>query len=215
MVTVAELTVPEDAFPLGVSVSRLTDARVELERVVPTDGERAPHLWVEDADADAVRSALEDAPSAGDATILEDVDHRVLVRAAWNRSATNLLSGIVAADLTVLTATVEDDEWRFVVRADDADAVSTFGSFCREHDIPFEVERVGSLSTVARGSRYDVTEAQHEALLLAYERGYFDSPRRTSLEELAAEVGISRQALANRLRRGHRRLVERTLLRRE
>ena len=51
VVTVAELTAPKETFPLGVSAERLTDAWVELGRVVPTGGEHAPHLWIEDADA--------------------------------------------------------------------------------------------------------------------------------------------------------------------
>lgn len=49
-----------------------------------------------------------------------------------------------------------------------------------------------------------ITEAQEEALVLAYDREYFDSPREVTLEELADELGISQQAVASRLRRGLR-----------
>jgi len=47
--------------------------------------------------------------------------------------------------------------------------------------------------------------------VLAYERGYFDTPRETSLEEIAEELGITQQSLSSRLRRGHRRLIKATL----
>jgi predicted DNA binding protein len=57
-----------------------------------------------------------------------------------------------------------------------------------------------------------LTDTQREALVLAYERGYFGSPRETSLEEVAAELDITQQSLSSRLRRGHRRLIAATLV---
>jgi predicted DNA binding protein len=44
--------------------------------------------------------------------------------------------------------------------------------------------------------------------LLALERGYYDEPREATLDDLAGEVGISRQAYARRLRRGYRTLIQ-------
>ncbi|MFC6756071.1 helix-turn-helix domain-containing protein [Halomicroarcula sp. GCM10025894] len=53
-----------------------------------------------------------------------------------------------------------------------------------------------------------MTAPQREALVLAYKNGYYAEPRETNLAELAAEVGISRQAFARRLNRGYRTLIE-------
>lgn len=58
---------------------------------------------------------------------------------------------------------------------------------------------------------YGVTGPQREALVLAVERGYYDVPRRCTTAELAATLGISDQAVSERLRRGTATLVERTL----
>jgi predicted DNA binding protein len=44
--------------------------------------------------------------------------------------------------------------------------------------------------------------------LLAYERGFFDIPRRATAADLAAELDVSRQAVSERLRRGYAALVE-------
>ncbi|MFW6458675.1 MAG: helix-turn-helix domain-containing protein [Halodesulfurarchaeum sp.] len=44
-----------------------------------------------------------------------------------------------------------------------------------------------------------VTEKQWVAGKLAVERGYFKQPRETTIEELAAELGISQQAFSRRL----------------
>lgn len=56
------------------------------------------------------------------------------------------------------------------------------------------------------------TEQQREALVAAYEGGYFTEPRETSLEGLAAELGISPTAVAGRLKRGMRSLIRTTIL---
>ena len=56
------------------------------------------------------------------------------------------------------------------------------------------------------------TPEQREALVAAYEMGYFTEPRETSLEELAAELGISPTAVAGRLKRGMRSLIGTTII---
>ncbi|NUB92220.1 helix-turn-helix domain-containing protein [Haloterrigena sp. SYSU A558-1] len=54
----------------------------------------------------------------------------------------------------------------------------------------------------------DVTPKQWEALEVAVEQGYFDCPRETDLETLAATLSISKSAVSQRLR-----AAESTLLR--
>ncbi|WP_255681438.1 helix-turn-helix domain-containing protein [Natrinema sp. SYSU A 869] len=58
---------------------------------------------------------------------------------------------------------------------------------------------------------FDVTPEQREALLLALERGYFDTPRKVTLTELAEEFDISSQALSDRIRRGVKEVLVKSL----
>lgn len=58
-----------------------------------------------------------------------------------------------------------------------------------------------------------VTPAQREALLRALEEGYYAVPRQTTLEQLAAGLGVSDQAVSSRLRRGTANLLWDTLAR--
>lgn len=44
-----------------------------------------------------------------------------------------------------------------------------------------------------------LTEKQREAVRIAVDSGYYDTPRRASLEDLAARLGISRSAVSQRL----------------
>jgi predicted DNA binding protein len=53
-----------------------------------------------------------------------------------------------------------------------------------------------------------LTETQRETLRRAVEAGYFDTPRRTSLAELAAEFGVSKSAVSRRLQAAERHLVD-------
>jgi hypothetical protein len=57
-----------------------------------------------------------------------------------------------------------------------------------------------------------LTPARRETLLTALEVGYFAVPRETTLVELAAELGISDQAVSERLRRAQAKLLTTTLV---
>ena len=48
---------------------------------------------------------------------------------------------------------------------------------------------------------------QREALVVARDRGYFEVPRRATLSDLAAELGVSQQAISERLRRGTNKVM--------
>lgn len=58
---------------------------------------------------------------------------------------------------------------------------------------------------------FSVTPAQQEALLLALDEGYFDIPRKTTLEATAEKLNISDNAMSARLRRGIAALLGDTL----
>jgi predicted DNA binding protein len=67
------------------------------------------------------------------------------------------------------------------------------------------LERVTPLSddeTTPVGQRWDLTPAQEEALRAAFEMGYFAVPKETTAEAVAAELGVSKSAFLERLRRG-------------
>jgi predicted DNA binding protein len=53
-----------------------------------------------------------------------------------------------------------------------------------------------------------MTSRQEDILQIAYERGYFDYPKRISLRDLAAMFGISISTLSEMLRKGQRKIME-------
>jgi predicted DNA binding protein len=55
--------------------------------------------------------------------------------------------------------------------------------------------------------RWDVTPAQEEAVRAAIESGYFEVPRAATASEVAADLGISKSAFLERLRRAEESLL--------
>ena len=55
--------------------------------------------------------------------------------------------------------------------------------------------------------RWGVTPAQADALLTARDMGYFEVPRGADASDVAAELGVSKSAFLERLRRGQNRLL--------
>jgi len=78
--------------------------------------------------------------------------------------------------------------------------------------VDIDVERVhplgadGSDATATR--RLPVTPGQEEALRVALEMGYFAVPKAATAAAVATELGVSKSAFLERLRRGQRALLE-------
>ena len=56
-----------------------------------------------------------------------------------------------------------------------------------------------------------LTEMQRRTLEMAYEAGYYETPRRTDLGELSEELGVSRSAVSQRLNTAEAKLVSAVL----
>jgi predicted DNA binding protein len=56
-----------------------------------------------------------------------------------------------------------------------------------------------------------LTSKQQEALVLAFRLGYFNTPRRVSVDALAAKLGLASSTMAVHLRRAERRLLAEVL----
>jgi predicted DNA binding protein len=61
-------------------------------------------------------------------------------------------------------------------------------------------------------ANFGLTSAQREALTLAFESGYYDVPADVTLDSLSEMLGITSQALSERLNRGTKRLIESALI---
>jgi len=121
----------------------------------------------------------------------------------------------VEHDITIirLTATAEREE--ILARFPSRDAVVQLREACLERGRRFELLNLYEEKSVKHDggfeSRYGITSGQKEALLTALEKGYFNVPRETTMDEIAEELSISTSALSTRLRRGQQALLLHTL----
>jgi predicted DNA binding protein len=63
-------------------------------------------------------------------------------------------------------------------------------------------------SSASAHSSEGLTERQTSALAAAVEMGYFDSPRRASIEDVAARLGISASTAVEHLRKAEKKVLE-------
>ncbi|WP_411964814.1 helix-turn-helix domain-containing protein [Haloferax sp. YSMS24] len=100
--------------------------------------------------------------------------------------------------------------WRLLIRTEEN--VDTFFEAVDDHlrdSVTLHLDRlceadswdIDSLSAVS------VPEPQREALQVAVERGYYETPRQTTIEELASELDVPSSTLSYRLRRAEAELA--------
>jgi len=100
--------------------------------------------------------------------------------------------------------------WLMTVWLPNRQELADVWEYAEQQDIAFELQRITDYTeVVAPGD--GLTDSQQEALLTAFEAGYFEEPRDASLGEVADELGISQPAAGGLIRRGVRRLVQTTL----
>jgi len=102
--------------------------------------------------------------------------------------------------------------WSVRMQLPDRETLGTLWEHCDREDIEFDLGHIYSLDEFSVDDRIGLTDAQRETLVTAYEAGYFEEPRGTSLQALAEDLGISPTAVGGRIRRGTSRLIERTLI---
>ncbi|WP_327053816.1 helix-turn-helix domain-containing protein [Halomicrococcus gelatinilyticus] len=215
MGTIVVGRIPASEFALEATLDGVARVEFEVERVVaPEAGRVMPYVWAtaEADQSDALSRALEDDPTTAGVELLADLGDEWLYRMEWVDHVEFVVHVLVDADGTVMDAVGKRDEWWLRVLFPDRDSLSAAYDFCETNGIDFDVERIYQLEESPRRGQYGLTEEQYEALVTALEWGYFEVPRRVSGEELAAELGISHQALSERLRRAYRNLISRTLV---
>jgi len=90
----------------------------------------------------------------------------------------------------------------------DYGAFNGMATRCEEYGIDIDLISISQNPPERdESSQYGLTERQHEALTLAISRGYYESPRQVSTEELAEEMDISQPSMSSLLRRGERQLL--------
>ncbi len=211
MSVIAQLSVDGDDFGLGRALDVISGITIELESLVPM-GERAvPFFWVHNSQRDVFIDTLYDEEYIGEIREVDVLDGRTLYALEWVADTDEFFRGIQQQDAQVLGALGTPRRWEFELRFPSHDALSDFQRHCIGEGITLDVSRIYNPTPPESGPWFGLTPVQRETLLLAIEEGYYDIPRQCTTLELAEELGISDQAITERLRRAIVTLVSNTL----
>jgi hypothetical protein len=217
MSVIVEFNLAADQFPLESAVTFDPALAVELASIVPLDGDLAPLLWVtvragEDPATliDEFVGRLTDAEVVEDVCELDQFDRTALLEVSWSVPVGGVFTAISQSGGWLLSGRWRDG-WHFQAQFEDHGGATAFYQAVADHDIDVDVRRVYVPHERIDDPTVDLTPKQLEALELALESGYFSTPRRVSLDDIAAELDISQQALSTRIRRGNERILRSVL----
>lgn len=210
MSVIAEFRIPSIDFELGRILTVEGMASIELESLVPTGEAAVPLFWVHNSTLESFVENVQRHPSVNSAREVDVFDDRTLFTLDWDAHHDHLFRGISEHGGQLLSAIGTPDAWEFELRFASHDALSEFTAHCEDAQISVEVTRVYNPTTPDAGPWYGLTEPQREALRLAVQNGYYAIPRGCTTKELADDLGISDQAVTERLRRAIATLVTHT-----
>ena len=203
MTTVIDVEVSAVDTFLGSTFEAVPEAACELEQVIATEGYG---LWLSGPSQEIVEEALAADLSIEAHTLVSSHPQQWLFRVEPAPGTMDVVEHAIAAGGSVLTATAEEGRWRLQVRFQERDDCRRYYEALETAGTDTTVVKMTGLDETSPAS-YGLTPKQYEALLAALDHGYFTIPRETSMEELATELGVSHQALSERLRRAYRALI--------
>lgn len=197
----AEFVAPPTVHPLGRLLRATAPVTLDLDTVVPTGG-TTTYVWVTGLDPDALLADLRSIDSIDAAEVLDELPGRTLVRFSWAEHESPLFDLIDAGDARIVAVTGSGVGWTLRLHFPDQASLQAFVDAANDHGLKLTLhEQLDSDIPLSDGGM-GLSPKQRETLRTAYEAGYFEVPRRVTLEELATEIGISEQGVSERLRRG-------------
>ena len=207
-----EADLPADQFALRETFAAHPGVSFRCEPVV-ANGAHAivPLMWAYGADRRTLDRALTTDPSVESASPVVTLDETVLFEVEWDEQVQIVSKLLTNSHATVLDCRGVDGTWTFRLLYPDREALSRTHRFCDDHGLNLDIRSIHEMEG-KRAGPFGLTAEQYEALTAAREQGYFRVPREIELHDLADELGISHQALSERLRRARDTLVRGALL---
>lgn len=190
-------------------IERAPGMRLALEGMVARCPETVSiTFWAGGDDFETFETALERAEAVLDVRALsEQVEGRKLYQLHLPAAKTTYwgwarLGGVLFAG----TGTRDGLTYRMCFP--DREALIAFRKHCEKRGIPFSLDGLHSDVEPPESADCGLTSFQRELLVAAFENGYFEVPRGTTMADLADRFDISDQAASERLRRGLSNLLD-------
>lgn len=201
-------------FLLARALTTDRSARIVATCLVPVTDDPLPYLRVSGDDIELLVDLIGADPMVAGVAVIHRGQTEWELAVDWTGEFDGMLAVLRETNGACTEAVATGGSWYLHLRFRTRERLSTWYRRCSERGISVRVERIVDSDTgedLHDGSRAAMTEAQREALSTALGAGYFSVPREVTLEEVAAELGISDTATSQRLRRGIRNLLDDTL----
>lgn len=210
MSVVMDASVPSEGLQLGEVLTTGVETTVTLTHVVPEGTGTAPYFWAT-GDLETFERSVRSDHRVSSLRPLHTIADSQLYRLEWAPDVPEFISIALQNDVRPAAVVGSRDGWQFRMKAISYRSLAHLRHECTRSNIPLSIDRV---ETVRSGPNrpYGLTDKQLEMVLLAFDEGYFEVPRRTTLTELAATTGVSDSAAAHRLRRGLSSLIRHTMI---
>lgn len=192
---------PEGSWIGDVSRSH-ADASFRVSAALPGDGPGYALVHVTAPDVGDVLDAMADHPAMTDLAVLARTDREATVQ--FETSAPMLVRAAKRAGVPIRMPVEIDDGEATVAIVGSPDRLPKLDRQLDGLGLTYRVERVGETNP----RRESLTDRQRETVLAAIERGYYDTPRRCSLTELAAELGVAKSTVSETLHRAEETVVK-------
>lgn len=199
---------------LGPTLEAMPSLDVRVERQYALDpAHPIAFCWARCADLERLERTLETDGTVDEFERIERTGERTLFRI--RRSDADVIPAYrrwVSAGGELLECRGTDGRWELTMRFPDRESFARYHEFLEGRGVELDLHRLETGPDTDRSASETLTESQREALVLAFEYGFFEVPRETDLSEIADAFGISNQAVSERLRRGQARLIEEYVL---
>jgi predicted DNA binding protein len=212
MAVIAHLRIPADSFELGRVLEMESGTAITLENLVPLGEKAIPYFSVSEEARDSFEEAVRTHPSVDRIEMVTRHENETLYALEWDAERDAFFQGVRDLGGQLLRAEGSSKTWEFEIRFSSHELLSEFQEYCNSAHIELEVGRLYNPSKPGSGMWYGLTRAQREALMIAVRGGYYSIPRTMSTQDIATELGISGQAVTERLRRAIETLTENSLI---
>lgn len=205
--------------PLQIAVTEHETVEIEIQPVAASTSSIVPFIQIKGSASalEAIESACEADPTISSYHRLStDSENANLNR---DRNGTEqrpyriewadecgILGQLVAQGGTAVSARLDADGWHVQLRFPTREALSAAYDTWNTSQWDVDIDRIANYDEEPL-DRHGLTDTQQHAMKRAIEKGYYEIPRQTTLEDLADDLDTSHQALSECLRRANRTLV--------